>query len=161
GLKVGWASPLGADTMARYRPTERKRKGIEGSHAGSERGERTARPFKGRADEGRDPPVGYRRKGSAGSQRQPADTAEKWTRSARHLHSTGVFAAISDNCYQVTAHTMDLMRAAGKTVSFDPNLRPTLWATTEKMRAGINELASKADWVFPGLDEGRLLTGQR
>src|SRR3546814_11329310 len=27
------------------------------------------------------------------------------------------------------------------------------------MRAGINQLAFAADWVFPGLEEGRLLTG--
>jgi len=161
GLKVGWASRLGADTMGRYLLTEMKREGIDCSHVVSEPGQRTAIQFKGRVDDGSDPPVEYHRKGSAASQMQLADIDEKWLRSARHLHSTGVFAAISDNCYQVTAHTMDLMRAAGKTVSFDPNLRPTLWATTEKMRAGINELASKADWVFPGLDEGRLLTGQR
>ena len=28
------------------------------------------------------------------------------------------------------------------------------------MRATVNALASRADWVLPGLDEGRLLTGQ-
>src|SRR5690606_16146843 len=77
----------------------------------------------------------------------------------RHLHSTGVFAAISDNCFEVQRKTMALMREAGKTVSFDPNLRPTLWPSTERMREGINELAFSADWVFPGIEEGRLLTG--
>jgi 2-dehydro-3-deoxygluconokinase len=71
-----------------------------------------------------------------------------------------VFAAISDNCYQVSRRSMALVRAAGKTVSFDPNLRPTLWASTDHMRTGINELARSADWVFPGMEEGRLLTGR-
>jgi 2-dehydro-3-deoxygluconokinase len=51
------------------------------------------------------------------------------------------------------------MREAGKTISFDPNLRPTLWASEAAMRAGINALAGMADWIFPGLAEGRLLTG--
>lgn len=45
-------------------------------------------------------------------------------------------------------------------MSFDPNLRPTLWATPELMRASINDLAARADWVLPGLEEGRFLTGE-
>ena len=53
------------------------------------------------------------------------------------------------------------MRGAGRSVSFDPNLRPTLWATPELMRASINDLATRADWVLPGLEEGRLLTGEQ
>jgi 2-dehydro-3-deoxygluconokinase len=55
---------------------------------------------------------------------------------------------------------MDLMRDAGRSVSFDPNLRPTLWATPELMREAINDLATRADWVLPGLEEGRFLTGE-
>jgi len=55
---------------------------------------------------------------------------------------------------------MDLMRAAGRSVSFDPNLRPTLWATPDLMREAINDLATRAHWVLPGLGEGRFLTGE-
>jgi 2-dehydro-3-deoxygluconokinase len=54
---------------------------------------------------------------------------------------------------------MALMRAAGRSISFDPNLRPTLWPSEDRMRECINQLAFAADWVFPGLAEGRLLTG--
>jgi dehydrogluconokinase len=90
----------------------------------------------------------------------PADVDEAWLRSARHLHATGVFAAISDTSLQAALKTMDVMRAAGRSISFDPNLRPTLWTSTEAMRHWINELASRADWVLPGLEEGLLLTGE-
>ncbi len=55
-------------------------------------------------------------------------------------------------------HAMDFMRSAGNSVSFDPNLRPTLWPTRDAMIEGINALAAKADWVFPGVAEGRILT---
>ena len=51
------------------------------------------------------------------------------------------------------------MRAAGRTISFDPNLRPTLWASPERMREVLNELALRADWVLPGIGEGLMLTG--
>ena len=56
---------------------------------------------------------------------------------------------------------MELTRAAGRTISFDPNLRPTLWASPERMREAINGLAARADWVLPGIEEGLILTGER
>ena len=47
------------------------------------------------------------------------------------------------------------MRAMGKTISFDPNLRPVLWPSREVMIEQLNQLAFAADWVLPGLKEGR------
>jgi 2-dehydro-3-deoxygluconokinase len=146
--------------MGRYLLSEMQREGIDCSHVIVDPSQRTAMQFKSRVIDGSDPAVEYQRKGSAASQMQPADIDEAWLCSARHLHSTGVFAAISENCFEVSRKTMALMRAAGKTVSFDTNLRPTLWPSTERMRDAINELAFAADWVFPGIDEGRLLTGR-
>jgi sugar/nucleoside kinase (ribokinase family) len=70
-----------------------------------------------------------------------------------------VFAAVSATTLAAAQQSMDLMRAAGRSVSFDPNLRPTLWASPEQMRSAINDLATRADWVLPGIEEGRLLTG--
>jgi len=121
--------------------------------------QRTGFQFKGRVTDGSDPPIEYHRKGSAASHMGPADVDEAWLRSARHLHATGVFAAISDTSLQAALKSMDVMRAAGRTISFDTNLRPTLWSSTETMRHWVNELASRADWVLPGIEEGLLLTG--
>src|SRR5690606_27564918 len=56
--------------------------------------------------------------------------------------------------------TLEVMRAAGRTISFDPNLRPTLWSSPETMRHRINELSRYADWVLPGMEEGAFLTGE-
>ncbi len=159
GLKVGWASRLGTDSMARALLATMQGEGIDCSHVICDPTQRTGFQFKGRVTDGSDPPVEYHRKGSAASQMGPADVDEAWLRSARHLHATGVFAAISDTSLQAALKTMDVMRAAGRTISFDTNLRPTLWASTETMRHWINELASRADWVLPGIEEGLLLTG--
>lgn len=158
GLNVGWASRLGEDSMGRYLLAEMQGEGLDCSHVVSDAGQRTGMQFKGRVVDGSDPPIEYHRKGSAASQMQPADIDEAWLCSARHLHSTGIFAAISPNCYEVSKRTMSLMRAAGKSISFDPNLRPMLWPSTDAMRSGINELAKGADWILPGLSEGKLLT---
>ncbi|SDI43228.1 sugar kinase [Variovorax sp. OV700] len=159
GLKVGWASRLGTDSMGRYLIAAMKAEGIDCSHVICDPSQRTGFQFKGRVTDGSDPPVEYHRKGSAASQMGPADVDEAWLRSARHLHATGVFPAISDSSLQAALKSMDVMRAAGRTISFDTNLRPTLWSSTETMRHWVNELASRADWVLPGIEEGLLLTG--
>lgn len=160
GLKVGWASRLGTDSMGRALLATMQAEGIDCSHVISDPAQRTGFQFKGRVTDGSDPPVEYHRKGSAASHMGPADVDEAWLRSARHLHATGVFAAISDTSLQAALKSMEVMRAAGRTISFDPNLRPTLWASTDTMRHWINELAARADWVLPGIEEGLLLTGQ-
>jgi sugar/nucleoside kinase (ribokinase family) len=160
GLRVGWASRLGADSMARYLLATMRSAGVDCSHVVCDPTQRTGFMFKGRVADGSDPPVEYHRSGSAASRMGVADVDEDWLRSARHLHATGVFPALSTSCLEAAHKSMAVMRAAGRTISFDPNLRPALWPSPERMRDCISQLAALADWVLPGLEEGRLLTGE-
>jgi sugar/nucleoside kinase (ribokinase family) len=160
GLKVGWASRLGTDSMGRYLLAAMAAEGIDCSHVVCDATQKTGFQFKGKVTDGSDPPTEYHRKGSAASYMGVNDIDKAWLLSARHLHATGVFPAISATTLPAARKTMDLMRAAGRSVSFDPNLRPTLWATPELMRDAINDLATRADWVLPGMEEGRFLTGE-
>ncbi|HZY15751.1 MAG TPA: sugar kinase [Ramlibacter sp.] len=160
GLRVSWASRLGTDSMGRYLLGEMQREGVDCSRVFCDPAQRTGFQFKGRVTDGSDPLVEYHRQGSAASQLRPADVDVHWLRSARHLHATGVFAAISASARAAAQRTLEVMRAAGRSISFDPNLRPTLWASPEQMRREINALAFQADWVLPGLEEGRFLTGE-
>jgi sugar/nucleoside kinase (ribokinase family) len=160
GLRVAWASRLGTDSMGRYLLGEMRREGVDCSHVVCDPAQRTGFQFKGRVTDGSDPLVEYHRKGSAASQMGPDDVDAEWLRTARHLHATGVFPAISASARAAGHKTLEVMRVAGRTISFDPNLRPTLWASPEAMRDEINALAFQADWVLPGLEEGRFLTGE-
>lgn len=160
GLKVGWASRLGTDMMGRYLIREMSAEGIDCSRVALSPAQFTGFMIKGSVNDGSDPPIEYHRKGSAASHMGPNDIDSAWLLSARHLHATGVFAAISATTLPLARLSMDIMRAAGRTVSFDPNLRPALWASEALMVDTINDLAGRADWVLPGLEEGRLLTGQ-
>lgn len=159
GLRVGWVSRLGTDSMARYLLAAMQREGIDCSHVVCDPAQRTGFQFKGRVAGGGDPAVEYHRKGSAASLFRPEQIDVAWLGSARHLHATGVFPALSDNCHATARRSLELMRAAGRTISFDPNLRPTLWSSPDRMREAINGLAAQADWVLPGIEEGRFLTG--
>jgi 2-dehydro-3-deoxygluconokinase len=159
GLKVGWASRLGDDSMARYLLREMQAEGVDCSQVRCFPDQRTGLQFKGRVDDGSDPPVESHRKGSAASRMGPADVDTDWLLSARHLHVTGVFPALSPTTLAATRMAIATMRGAGRSLSFDPNLRPTLWPSPEAMRETLNGLASSCDWVFPGIAEGRFLTG--
>ena len=161
GLRVGWASRLGADSLGRYLLAELRKEGVDCAKVVCDPAQRTGFQFKGRVDDGSDPPVEYHRKGSAASLMGPEDVDAAWLQATRHLHATGVFAAISPTSLAAAHRTVDIALAAGRSVSFDPNLRPTLWASTEVMRTEINRLAAKAHAVLPGLEEGRLLTGEQ
>jgi 2-dehydro-3-deoxygluconokinase len=160
GLRVGWASRLGNDSMGRYLLGEMQREGVDCTKVVCDPARRTGFQFKGRVTDGSDPAVEYHRKGSAASELAPVDVDEDWLRSARHLHATGVFPALSPSTLAAAQKTLQVMRAAGRTISFDPNLRPALWASPAAMRREINALAVQADWVLPGLEEGRFLTGE-
>lgn len=159
GFKVGWQSRLGADSMARFLLGAIGGEGVDCSQVTCHADERTAFMFKGRVEDGSDPPVEYHRKGSAASRFGPQHLDEAQIANARHLHVSGVFPALSASTLAATRRAMAVAREHGKTIGFDPNLRPTLWPSREAMRETINELAAQADWVLPGIEEGRLLTG--
>jgi hypothetical protein len=53
---------------------------------------------------------------------------------------------------------MRIARAAGRQVSFDPNLRLALWPL-EQARSVITQALGLADIALPGLDDARQITG--
>jgi sugar/nucleoside kinase (ribokinase family) len=159
GFKVGWQSRLGDDSMARYLLAAIGSERVDCSRVACHAGERTAFMFKGRVEDGSDPPIEYHRQGSAASRFAPEHVDQAQIAVARHLHVSGVFPALSASTLAATRRAMAVARAHGKTIGFDPNLRPALWPSREAMRETINDLAAQADWVLPGIEEGRQLTG--
>ncbi len=158
GLRVGWVSRLGDDANGAYLRQAFEYEGIDCSHVATVHGGLTASMRKGRVDDGTDPPIAYQRAHSAASQLGPEHLDLPWLAGARHLHVTGIFPALSPTTMAATQAAMRHMRANHKTISFDPNVRLALWPDRAVMRDTLNALAAQADWVLPGLDEGRLLT---
>jgi 2-dehydro-3-deoxygluconokinase len=159
GLAVGWQSRLGTDSMARYLLAAIGGEGVDCSRVVCDAEQRTGFMFKGRVDDGSDPPIEYHRRGSAASCLGPDAIDEAWISGSRHLHVSGVFPALSANTLAATRRAIMLARRHGRTISFDPNLRPALWPSREVMRHSLNALAEGCDWVLPGRAEGELLAG--
>ncbi|WP_213880505.1 sugar kinase [Pseudomonas sp. dw_358] len=158
GFNVAWLSRVGKDSLGRFVVQSLEREGLDCRHVAIDPRHPTGFQFKSRADDGEDPIVEYFRRGSAASRLTVADVPAELLQ-AGHLHATGIPAALSPTMNEVSHHLMKSMREAGHSVSFDPNLRPSLWDSQQRMIEQINLLASRAHWVLPGLAEGQLLTG--
>lgn len=160
GHRVGYLSRVGNDSLGRFLLDALEHEAIDRSHVAIDDAFPTGLMFKTRNDDGSDPQVEYFRRGSAASRLGRADFDRDWCLQARHLHLTGISAAISESARELTFLLAREARSAGQTVSFDPNLRPRLWSTQAQMVEVTNQLAFASDIVLPGLTEGRLLTGQ-
>ncbi|HCN65779.1 MAG TPA: 2-dehydro-3-deoxygluconokinase [Pseudomonas sp.] len=158
GFNVNWLSRVGADSLGRFVLNTLQGEGLDCQHVAIDPQHPTGFQLKSRVDDGSDPYVEYFRRGSAASHLNRSVISDALL-SARHLHATGIPPALSASCNELSFELMRAMRAAGKSVSFDPNLRPSLWASEQQMIRDINALAAHAHWVLPGLAEGRLLTG--
>ncbi|MEG2087959.1 MAG: sugar kinase [Angelakisella sp.] len=108
-----------------------------------------------------DPEIFYFRKNSAASTLSVAEVDAIDLQGYSNLHMTGILPALSEHCLAASRRLLERARAAGLFVSFDPNLRPALWESREKMIAALNELAARCNLVLPGIAEGELLTGSR
>ncbi len=161
GLKVGWVSRVGNDSFGQFVLDTLKKEGIETAGVTLDDRYPTGFQLKSKVTDGTDPIVEYFRKGSAASHLSVEDFNPIWFTAARHLHLSGVAAALSASSYALLDHAAGAMKAAGKTISFDPNLRPVLWKSEAEMVEKLNHLAFQADWVLPGVKEGQILTGEK
>ncbi|MCE9682403.1 sugar kinase [Halomonas alkalisoli] len=159
GFRVGWLSRVGADSFGRYIRRTLEDEGIDCRHLIDDPDHATGLVFKERAEGGHDPHVEYFRQHSAARQLSVADAKGVDFSALRHLHATGIPPALSASCRKLSLHMLTQARNAGASISFDPNLRPGLWSSETEMCQTLNDMAAQADWVLPGLAEGRRLTG--
>ncbi|MDI5933461.1 sugar kinase [Halomonas kalidii] len=160
GFHVGWLSRVGDDGFGTFIRRTLEAEGLDCRHLRVDPDHPTGLVFKEYALDGVDPHVEYFRRGSAASHLAPVDAADVDFSALRHLHATGIPPALSPSCRELAESMLERARQAGASLSFDPNLRPSLWRSEAEMRDTLNALAARADWVLPGLAEGRLLTGR-
>ncbi|MDP4096225.1 sugar kinase [Paenibacillus sp. P96] len=158
GLSAGLVTQLGQDTFGRFIAQALQQEKIDTESVYFTNEAPTGMLLKSKVEEG-DPEVEYFRKNSAASKLSLEHFDEDYFSSARHLHVTGISPALSESCHSFALHAMKFMRDKGRTISFDPNLRPKLWPDTPTMAHAINDLSAYCDWFLPGIGEGKILTG--
>ncbi|MFD8863826.1 MULTISPECIES: sugar kinase [Streptomyces] len=100
--------------------------------------------------------VQYHRAGSAASRLTADELTAEMVAGARLVHITGITPMLSDSAHTATLRLLELARAAGATVSFDPNIRLKL-GTTERWRTVVAPLLEQSDITLAGEDELELL----
>lgn len=108
-----------------------------------------------------DPKVAYFRKNASFSHYDVTALDKIDWSEVKHLHVTGISVALSQECRDAINKLMDTAKEKGVRISFDPNLRPSLWKSKEIMVETINGFAAKADIILPGINEGEILMGSR
>ncbi|MGO1385921.1 MAG: sugar kinase [Arachnia sp.] len=158
GHRAGWIGRVGAEPFGRFAVAELTASGVDTSMVSVDEDALTGFALKSQVSGG-DPEVVYYRKGSAGSLLTSTPDTDAYIAGARHMHLTGIPLALSASTRSFAFRALDVARDAGATISFDPNLRPSLWADHQEMIDVTNECAARADWVLPGLTEATVLTG--
>ncbi len=102
--------------------------------------------------------VQYYRAGSAATALSADYVRHHGLGGARLVHVTGITAMLSDAARTAVEAIVDLARADGVPVSFDPNVRRKLGAP-DRWRSVLRPLLRKADLIFAGTDELELVTG--
>jgi 2-dehydro-3-deoxygluconokinase len=158
GLRTGWVSKVGNDPFGTFIMKRLQEESVNTDCVLVDSEYATGFQIKSKVEVG-DPEVCYFRKNSAASHLHSSDFNQNYFLAAKHMHMTGIPLAVSASMREFALHALISMKAAGRTVSFDPNLRPTLWASKEEMIFTINEAAKQANYVLPGIEEGKILTG--
>ena len=161
GFAVSYLSRVGDDAFGRYVRATLATEGVATDAIQCDPARPTGVMFKSRRDDGGDPQTQYYRAGSAASALAPGDLDRVAHHRLRHLHVSGISAALGASVLALCHHAIDHARAQGATVSFDPNLRPALWPDPARMRTQIDALAARCDWLLIGIGEAEQLIDSR
>ena len=158
GHEATYITRLGQDPFGNYTKSTLEKEGISTDFITFDEDYKTGMMLKGKVLDG-DPHVAYYRKNSAASKITPEQIDAIDLTGFDLVHLTGILPALSLECRLATKRLMERAKEAGISISFDPNLRPTLWENKEAMVETLNDLAKLADIVLPGIEEGRILMG--
>lgn len=159
GFLAGYISRVGRDSFGEHLLAFMDEQGVDRRCVQVDDQSPTGFMLKTLQTDGADPKTEYFRRGSAASRLSVADHDIGYCAGAQHLHLTGISPALSNSLRELVFEMASQARADGRRVSFDPNLRPSLWSSQRDMVDTLNQLAASADLVLPGLAEGLLLTG--
>ncbi len=158
GHRAGYLTKLGRDPFGGRILRVMGQNGIDTSLTTQTEARPTGFMLKSRTSQG-DPDIFYYRRGSAASTLSPQDVRDLPLEEWDAIHLTGILPALSPECFEASLTLMERARKAGIPIFFDPNLRPQLWPDESVMIRQINRLAGMADYLLPGVKEGKILCG--
>lgn len=157
GAGVGYLTALGKDTFGDAFVDLWTREGVDSRYVRRNQDAHTAVYFISHGPDGHR--FSYLRRDSAASRIQPSDIPDAYIAGAAFLHISGISQAISDGAHDTVAHAIDVARQHGTRVSYDLNLRLSLWPLA-RARTTIEATAKCVDIVLTNAEEGAQLSGK-
>ncbi|MER9706966.1 sugar kinase [Mesorhizobium sp. M0204] len=125
GAKAGMITRLGEDSLGERIRSLYHDEGIATTHVIRDAAAPTGIYFIEYGPDGHS--FSYRRAGSAACRLASSDLAPGMFAGVSFLHLSGISQAISESCRDASFTAMEMARSAGAKVSFDTNLRRSLW----------------------------------
>ncbi|MCU1418851.1 MAG: PfkB domain protein [Mycetocola sp.] len=158
GFESIWLSRLGDDALGDRISAILADRGVDISWVARDTTARTGVYFKNPVP-GRHKPVSYYRANSAASRMSAEDLRDWPLRDATWVHTSGITAALSEQCSSLVERIIDDAAELGYGVSFDVNYRPALWETRAAAAQRCLGLGRKCQILLVGLDEAQELWG--
>ncbi|MYN39095.1 sugar kinase [Duganella sp. FT109W] len=156
GARVAYLSRVGEDHFGRMLLDLWQAEGVDVSAVARDPQAPTGLYFVNHGPRGHS--FSYLRAGSAASRMQPQTMDLSAAGRTRWLHVSGISQAISASACDTVFAAIETARAANGKVSFDPNLRLSLWPLA-RARATICATIAMTDLFLPSLDEAVALAG--
>ncbi len=156
GRSAGYICQLGDDDFGRIFLDLWKREGVDASHVILDKHAPTGIYFISRSGEKHS--FTYYRSDSAASRLSADDIPEDYLAQAKVFHTSGISQAISESAREAVFYAIEVAREAGALISYDPNVRLKLW-DRELAQSTILETIRMVDFVFPSLEDARIITG--
>lgn len=156
GARVAYVSALGDDPYAALLRGLWDREGIDHAAVATDAAAYTAVYMVTHDADGHH--FSFFRNGSAASRITPAKLPRARIAAARVLHLSGISLAISASACDAGYAAIEAAREAGVAVSFDTNLRRSLWSL-DRARAVIQDVIARSTICLPSLDDVVAITG--
>lgn len=151
GLEAGFMGKVGRDPFGHYLRDVLQREGVDHSQLKFSAQARTGLAFVAVDDHG-EREFSFFRHPSADILHRPEEVREAYLAQARLLH-VGSISAIQDPSRSATYRALEMARKHGLWISFDPNLRLSLWHDQASARQEIRRMWPYAQLIKLSLDE--------
>jgi 2-dehydro-3-deoxygluconokinase len=158
GARVGYLTRVGDDAFGERFLALWQREGVDVGHVARDADAPTGIYFVSHDERGHH--FSYYRALSAASRLRPEHVPLGAITDARALHVSGISQAIAVSACDAVFVAVEAARGAGTLVSYDPNVRLTLWPAA-RARAVVLETVAHADMCLPSLEDAAILFGER
>lgn len=160
GFDTQYATNLGNDPFGKSIYNFLKKENIGTEYINILNNEKTGLQLKAKTNVG-DPKIYYYRSNSAATKFNIHDIEKIRFENIDLIHITGIPLAISKSFREAIFYTILKAKENNITITFDPNIRISMWDDLNDLKHTILEIAKYSDYFIPGINECEILVDSK